>query len=197
MTNSRIKLNRPEENKRNKVQVGVINLMIDKFNASYYKVEKHHILIYTRDGNPCVAIFKGNSLKRKAIKFHTLSDRQEFVERTIKEIKSEAQRRAELRKPIDCEVGDVFVSSWGYDQTNVDFYQVIERNGKTGVTIRPIGARTKEVLCHDSRKITPIKDRFIGSPIRKRLNSYGVTIDSVRIAKKTDWNSSHYESSCH
>jgi hypothetical protein len=25
-------------------------------------------------------------------------------------------------------VGDVFVSSWGYEQTNVTFYQVIDRN---------------------------------------------------------------------
>src|SRR5438552_359421 len=30
-------------------------------------------------------------------------------------------------------VGDFFVSSWGYDQTNVDFYRVVEvsKSGKT------------------------------------------------------------------
>ena len=27
-------------------------------------------------------------------------------------------------------VGDVFVSSWGYEQTNVNFYQVISVHGK-------------------------------------------------------------------
>lgn len=27
-------------------------------------------------------------------------------------------------------VGDVFVSSWGYEQTNVTFYQVISVHGK-------------------------------------------------------------------
>ena len=34
-------------------------------------------------------------------------------------------------------VGDVFYSSWGWEQTNVDFYQVVEKRGQF-VTIRPI-----------------------------------------------------------
>ena len=32
-------------------------------------------------------------------------------------------------------VGDVFVSSWGYEQTNVNFYQVISVHGKKTVTV--------------------------------------------------------------
>ncbi len=27
-------------------------------------------------------------------------------------------------------IGDIFVSSWGYDQTNIDYYQVIDRTKK-------------------------------------------------------------------
>lgn len=33
--------------------------------------------------------------------------------------------------------GDVFVSSWGYEQTNVDFYEVVKVAAKT-VTLIPI-----------------------------------------------------------
>ena len=33
--------------------------------------------------------------------------------------------------------GDIFVSSWGYDQTNVDFYEVVKVAAKT-VTLIPI-----------------------------------------------------------
>lgn len=33
------------------------------------------------------------------------------------------------------EVGDVFVSSWGYDQTNVDFYLVV---GKTAARVQVV-----------------------------------------------------------
>lgn len=33
--------------------------------------------------------------------------------------------------------GDIFVRSWGYDQTNVDFYEVVKVAAKT-VTLIPI-----------------------------------------------------------
>lgn len=36
------------------------------------------------------------------------------------------------------EVGDILDSSWGYDQTNVDFYEVIALNGKTFVTVEKV-----------------------------------------------------------
>lgn len=41
-------------------------------------------------------------------------------------------------KPV--EVGDIFYSSWGYDQTNVDFYEVVglTPSGKS-VKVRRIG----------------------------------------------------------
>ncbi|HCN5512602.1 TPA: hypothetical protein N6023_004603 [Escherichia coli] len=32
-------------------------------------------------------------------------------------------------------VGDIFVSSWGYEQTNVTFYQVLSVHGKKTVTV--------------------------------------------------------------
>ncbi|AUP42648.1 hypothetical protein [Escherichia coli] len=37
-------------------------------------------------------------------------------------------------------VGDVFVSSWGYEQTNVNFYQVISVHGKKTVTVQEVRA---------------------------------------------------------
>lgn len=36
------------------------------------------------------------------------------------------------------QVGDIFESSWGYDQTNVDFFQVIELVGQTSVRVREV-----------------------------------------------------------
>lgn len=38
-------------------------------------------------------------------------------------------------------VGDIFYSSWGYDQTNICFYEVIALNGKTMATFQRIGAK--------------------------------------------------------
>ena len=42
-------------------------------------------------------------------------------------------------------VGDVLESSWGYEQTNIDLYQVIALNGKSMVTVRAINLPVKEM----------------------------------------------------
>ena len=43
-------------------------------------------------------------------------------------------------------VGDVFVESWGYEQTNIDFYEVVEvtPSGKS-VRLREIAAKAVEI----------------------------------------------------
>jgi hypothetical protein len=39
-----------------------------------------------------------------------------------------------VEKPLPVvKVGDIYVSQWGYDQTNVDYYQVIQVKSKTAV----------------------------------------------------------------
>ena len=37
-------------------------------------------------------------------------------------------------------IGDIFVASWGYDQTNVDWYVVVKKRGKTQIVLHPIGS---------------------------------------------------------
>lgn len=44
-------------------------------------------------------------------------------------------------------VGDIFMASWGYDQTNVNFFQVIKLVGKCSVRIVEV---TPEVIKEDS-----------------------------------------------
>lgn len=58
-------------------------------------------------------------------------------------------------------VGDLFVRSWGYDQTNVDFYQVVRVSEKC-YWVRKIAAKpvpgTAGFMCH---YVTPDKDNFL------------------------------------
>lgn len=50
-----------------------------------------------------------------------------------------AKARAEaLELVASTQVGDVFYSSWGYEQTNVDFYQVVSKKGKQTLVFREI-----------------------------------------------------------
>lgn len=68
-------------------------------------------------------------------------------------------------------VGDIFKCSWGYDQTNVDFYQVTKLN-KATVTVCQINAHTVEsgMMCGET---SPIPGLFIGEPMVKRLKGEG------------------------
>lgn len=49
------------------------------------------------------------------------------------------QKRTEYCHSI--KVGDIFDNSWGYDQTNVDFYQVVAVPSPKTVVIRPISSQ--------------------------------------------------------
>ena len=62
------------------------------------------------------------------------------------------------------EVGAIFVESWGYDQTNIDYYEVIKVT-KTGVWLKPIeSART------DASHVVPVPGAYKES-YRSSLNS--------------------------
>lgn len=61
----------------------------------------------------------------------------------------------------DVTAGDFFVSSWGYDQTNVDFYQVvrISDTGKT-VWLRHVQSRIVDGDGTAYTKVIPVPDTF-------------------------------------
>ncbi len=68
-------------------------------------------------------------------------------------------------------VGDIFHYSWGYEQTNCEFYQVVNKNHKT-VTIREIGQKTADdsIFSHGMADYRlAVKDDFVGEPIKKLI----------------------------
>lgn len=69
-------------------------------------------------------------------------------------------------------VGDVFVSSWGYDQTNVDFYKVVAKT-KAMVKVVKIG---KIAVSDDDRRssvsVIPNKT-VIDGPVKTKKISAG------------------------
>ncbi len=55
-----------------------------------------------------------------------------------------AERKAKLAKPHGLKVGDVLSGSWGYDQTNVEFWEVTKLVGKRMVEIRELACESVE-----------------------------------------------------
>ena len=66
-------------------------------------------------------------------------------------------------------VGDIFVSSWGYDQTNIDYYKVLNVKNKT-VILAEIG-QTREYTGHMSGRCFPNPDVVGKKTLTKRILS--------------------------
>lgn len=56
-------------------------------------------------------------------------------------------------------VGDILYSSWGYDQTNIDFYQVVKVTEKT-ITVKEISYKSEYDSSMSGYKV-PVKNAFI------------------------------------
>tara|TARA_R100000655_G_scaffold27158_1_gene55544 strand:+ start:279 stop:623 length:345 start_codon:yes stop_codon:yes gene_type:complete len=89
-----------------------------------------------------------------------------------------------MNTPHNITVGTILRRSWGYDQTNVDFY-VVTRTTKTTITFAPI-AKDVEYTGTSTDYATPRivgeKPVIIGSDtLRRKVNDYG-NGPSIRIA---------------
>lgn len=135
----------------------------------------------------CVVYF-GTSLKGKpwAMGFHGKSMHHDFYHSFPTEESrakycaqffktwTDAQARKASRKAEkkafkhSLKVGDVLSTCWGYDQTNVEYFQVTKLIGDTMVEVREI-ARESEETGFMSGMCVPSPNAFIGKPIRKRV----------------------------
>jgi hypothetical protein len=68
--------------------------------------------------------------------------------------------------------GAIFYSSWGYEQTNIDFYQVVGVTEKT-VKVRAIEADRTYSSQTMTGEATPKKDCFIGDVFTRKLKHDG------------------------
>lgn len=84
-------------------------------------------------------------------------------------------------------VNDIMVCRWGYEQTNVDFYQVLKVT-ETRATIRHI----KKAVKKDGRKMegwaTPIINEFDGEKMSRKihLDGYQFLLNENHIIRKWD-----------
>ena len=69
--------------------------------------------------------------------------------------------RAEKRNYLGVKVGDIFHYSWGYEQTNANYFQVVALKGTKQVVIREIGYEITETTAIDSYKVRPCKNSFL------------------------------------
>lgn len=81
-----------------------------------------------------------------------------------------ATRKAENSGPLPVKVGDIFLNSWGWEQTNTDFYEVVAVRGRM-VDLRPIAHETKprEGCSPMAGYATALPGQFTGPVFSKKV----------------------------
>tara|TARA_Y100000310_G_scaffold345581_1_gene466894 strand:- start:4669 stop:5247 length:579 start_codon:yes stop_codon:yes gene_type:complete len=145
---------------------------------------------------PCLKVWVG---KQKNPKMNYYFRSEERRNQAIKSAKDGADTRQEYKqkrkaerkafKP-DIKIGDIYYSSWGYEQTNIDFYQVIEIKGKATVVLKEIAQDTVEGSNYShgmACEVIAVKDKFLNDKtITKRVSQYGISLTSYSSARKWD-----------
>lgn len=62
---------------------------------------------------------------------------------------------------LGVKIGDIFHYSWGYEQTNANYFQVIDLKGTKQVIIKEIAYKITETTGLDSYKVKACKDKFL------------------------------------
>jgi len=111
-------------------------------------------------------------------------------------------KKAEPVNKYGVKIGDVFYESWGYEQTNIDFWQVVALRGTSQIVLRAIASENVRDCGFCSCMVRPVKDSFTkhyaGEEIKKivkgtKENPY-CSAEHGNIYKTT-WDAEHNETS--
>lgn len=158
------------------------------------------------EGGSCTAYYYGEGQyaigywgKRRKPEFHYNCRRPGAGERYAREWVAEMDRRAAAhaarlseRKAArdayrhDYQPGDVLNTSWGYEQTNVEFYEVVAVTEKS-VTLREVKQAIERTGDMQGRT-RPRRGQYCGEPFTRRvLDGGGVWIDRQHVRYAHRW----------
>ncbi len=154
-------------------------------------------LFTSESGKPAAIAYPKNAKRNPAFhyRFKNEQERAEYVQNWLNNLQAREDakqaKRAEAKEwHHDLEVGDLLDGSWGYEQTNQEFYQVIETNPKTNsVVIQKVAQHMVEgsggFMCEE---VVPVKGKFIEPPIRRNARKgydgkARITVDNFSLDK--------------
>lgn len=115
-------------------------------NYTITKNNKFNSIEIAFNGKPSEAV--RNALKEIRFRWHSVNKvwygykDEETVKTAIEKAEgrkpTKEKTKQEKKNKYGVQVGDIFSASWGYDQTQVDFFQVIALVGETSVRVREV-----------------------------------------------------------
>lgn len=140
------------------------------------------------NGTDSVAVFTGTRGKPDFWERHAggMEAVQRRCAKALQAQQKRAAERASMREaPRGVDVGDVLVSSWGYEQTNIDFYEVTALRGAQSAELRAIKAESRD-LGGMQGECTPRPGEFKGAPFVVRIREGACRIGSHKYAKRLE-----------
>lgn len=147
-----------------------------------YETTVDGITVYYSEKDVVARFFYGKSKKSKGS--YRYANLEKMICRIEDRIKEQFDRNVakEERKKSDAimakenrskvKVGDVFHTSWGYENTHVEYFQVVAKRTATQVLVRQIGQTQEDNGFMSGRaKCTP--DIFIGEIKKCTIDKYG------------------------
>lgn len=151
------------------------------------------VYIYATAGKPYAVAFRGTAGRPEwHHSYRTDAQRLEHIERFHRSLTASAERRAASSaqsaawvNPLT--VGTVMYTSWGYDQTNVEFFAVTRVSGRR-VWIREIAAEYEATGFMSGWTWPELPIRYIGEETRHTARSAGNDQAAVKINEsRTAW----------
>jgi len=118
------------------------------------------------------------------------------AKRVYKAERAAAKKEATTMARNSVIVDDIFVDSWGYEQTQVDAYQVVEKIGNATVVLRPIATAVVAGSEHFmSQSVRPVYNAFTSEEtFTKRIGEYGIKMNSYSSAYQWDGKREYHNS---
>ena len=165
---------------RDNINVGSVCWLADDLSSMVYTDE--------RDGKIFAKGYRGRA---KKLAFHnrftTVDSREAYINQWMADRSKNQDDKEERRtgNPRNLEINDIIWASWGYEQTNINYYTVIELVGKQSVKLIEIG-KTED---YNSKQMTgfcvPDLDNIIGKPFTRRVvEGSNVSVNSIIYAGK-------------
>lgn len=171
--------------KRAQQQQTRIKMIREQYNADYSVMDEVHIIKYgitVREKFYLGLIIFIGSSSRPAVqtRFTLESDRSNEVTRVITQKRLNDRNKEKIafdKKNFIPEsvAGDIFVYSWGYDQTQVEFFKLLSVKSKTGTFIRIGHNDVPDRIFSDYSYVVPDEQITFGAEIKKRISKHGDT----------------------
>ena len=163
----------------------------DRFEVPELGIEVY----FLEENGPVAKVFGGKRSKPDFYsRYKSAERRQEAVDEYIKREKERAAEKVKERKErkklkTSLKPGDILYNSWGYDQTNVDFYKVLSIKGQK-VTLVEVAQKVAEAeMTYEN--VLPVADAEISKPFTRMVGEYGFKINSFAYASKWDGKPKH------